>query len=139
MRKIHYQIKGWLYETYGGPSIIDACAGRLNNIYNWKWANISSMLDIEKDIHLFKEGLRRLEEKPKRTSAFSSIDFIHGDVSTPLDLSSLNTPVDAIFYNFALHCIWRPPEEALAFLANVAPHLSEVGRIVVTFLDGEKM
>ena len=143
LRKVHYQIKGWLYETFGGTSIIDACSGALHDLHNWTEANIASVLAIDNDEYLYQEGLVTIQHRSdKKDEPLPRVLLKLGDLSNPFDLSTidmLSNPVDSVFCNFALHYFWGSEAKTSVFLDNLLPHLVEGGRVVVTFLDGDKL
>ena len=142
LRKLHYQIKGCLYETFGGASIIDTCSGALSDLQIWKATKITSVVAIEKDESLYQAGLNHLRREEKMEGQLPMISFQQGDLSNPLDLSNICMPshqVDSIFCNFALHYFWESEEKTFTFLDNLLPYLREGGRVVVTLLDGDKL
>jgi len=144
VRKVHYKVKGWLYDTFGGESAIDACAGALHDLPNWTVARLTSILAIEKDDAQYQEGLTNITRHDNNSNnlVIPKIFSMHGDLSAPLDLhhtSMLSKPVDSIFCNFALHYFWSCEKATTTFLENLLPHLIEGGRVVVTFLDGDKL
>ena len=117
---MHYQIKGWLYETFRGTSIIDACSGALRDLHNWTEANITSVLAIENDEYLYQEGLVTIQRRSdKKYESLPRVLLELGDLSNPFDLSTidmLSIPVNSIFCNFALHYFWGSEEETSVFL-----------------------
>jgi hypothetical protein len=135
LRKVHYQIKGWLYETFRGTSIVDACSGALRDLHNWTEANITPVLAIENDEYLYQEGLVTIQRRSdKKYESLPRVLLELGDLSNPFDLSTidmLSSPVDSVFCNFALHYFWGSEEKTAVFLDNLLPHLVEGGRVVV--------
>ena len=144
VHKLHSEIKGWLYESFGGRSIIDVSIGELCDLLDhWTNANFDSVIAIEKDDTQYDEGLKAITHHENKDKSPPTLCLVKGDLSYPFDLSKVHNnlarPVDAIFCNSTLHCFWSSPDATEIFLHNLLPHLAQGGRVIVTFLDGDKV
>ena len=140
LRKLHYSIKGWLYKTFGGQTVIDACSGALHDLPNWIKARFSSVLAIERDELQYQKGLATIQRHNESNISLPRVCLLKGDLSDSLDLSAtdiLHSDVDAIFCNFSIHYFLSSQEDSKSFFDNVLPHLAEGGRVIITFLQGE--
>jgi len=140
LRKFHHHIKGWLYESFGGSTIIDACAGSLHDLSNYQKAMCHHVIAIELDKHQCKKGLNAINKC--RTASSTYVQVLQADLSTSLNESvkdelDHHPHVDAVFCNFALHYFWQSQEATNTFLDNIIPYLDDGGRMVVTFLQGD--
>lgn len=140
--RLHYDIREWLYYKFGGQSIV--VAHSIHDITSWNRVGFTSVLAIENGYY-HQEGSVSPQHICKNNSeSFPKVHVVKEDLLKKIDLSSidiLSQPVDSIFCDLGLQHLWNPKEEkcTCTFLNNLLPYLSEEGKVVVTFLDGDKI
>ena len=132
---LHAAIKSRLYVIYGGPCIIDACAGAFHDLPHWAAAGCRHVLAIERDTHQIEEGNARI-------SGFNDdvdVGVAQLDLSVPIEWMSVNLPTkaNAVFCHFAVHYFLESTETALKFLDNIIPLMADGARFVLTYMRGD--
>ncbi|KAL7485405.1 hypothetical protein ACHAW6_011005 [Cyclotella cf. meneghiniana] len=136
LRFMHSNIKRWLYGSFGGERIVDACAGGCHDLNNWITSGCHHVLALECDTKLIQEGKERLSQ----SSGHLRVELHETDLSKPLEHDigiEFKHQSSAIFCHFGLHYFWQSASHTHHFLHNFAQFLSDGGFFVATVMRGD--
>eukprot|EP00804_Cyclotella_cryptica_P002594 CCRYP_010416-RA/>CCRYP_010416-RA protein AED:0.56 eAED:0.34 QI:0/-1/0/1/-1/1/1/0/777 len=121
-----HKINVFVYDTFGGKSVIDAGCGSLDV---WKEAHVDHVWAI---LHPSRSEAGRRKGK---VIDHAPIEVLEINLKESQKcLSPLREKVDSVFCNSALHHFWDSEETTQVFLQNLVPLLKPCGLFVVTFL-----
>ena len=138
MVKFHNFGKGVLYLRFleGANTIIELGSGKFNDITRWMNASIKKVIAVEPDAQSLKEGREFLEiHKPKANFPEIEEHEISAQDFMSLNDSEKSKKVDGVVSQFAIHYFYDE-KTFPKFIKNV---LKEKGKIIITYLDGNKI
>jgi hypothetical protein len=133
---MHSNFKKWLYGTFGGARIIDACSGGCQDLNNWVISGCHHILALECDAKFIQEGKENLSQ----SSNGVQVELHKTDLSKPLEQDiriEFKHQSSAIFCHFGLDYFWQSASNTYQFLNNLAQFLSDKGFFVATVMRGD--
>lgn len=149
MTKFTGYAKGTLISQFRGANwVIDLCAGRGSDIFNYCNNSITNVLFIDKDT----DALQELQERTKvRSKTLKRIDYRPLTHVADLNISyekllkellEFQIPpsgVDGVICNFGIHYLVESDDSTMNIIKLVSKLVKGGGRFIFTLLDGSRV